>query len=90
MLLPFSMLFALALLTAVAALAAYHAPISFMKPGVLRVIAQLVAVVLALVLGSTVAAWGPRSAAGLSFHQMVVISILVLGFALRFYLKKKQ
>lgn len=83
------MTIALAILTAVAALAAYQTPISYMKPGALRIVAQLVAVLLALILGSTVAAWGPPMPGGLTFLQVVVIAILVLGFAMRWFLKDK-
>jgi hypothetical protein len=54
-----------------------------MKPGALRAVAQIVAVLVALILGSTVAAWGPPMPGGLTFIQVVVIAILVLGFAMR-------
>jgi uncharacterized protein YacL len=85
-----SMLAVLALITAAAALAAYHVPVSFMKPGWQRILAQVVAIALALILGSMVASWGPRPTGLLSFQEMVVVAIILLGFGLRLFLRKQS
>jgi hypothetical protein len=83
------MIYALAVLTGVAALAAYRAPVLYMQAGALRIAAQIAAVLLALILGSMVASWGPQPVSGPSFHQVVAGTILVLGVAMRQFLKDK-
>lgn len=84
------MVLALAVITAVAALAALRIPEQYMDPGATRLLAQLVLVVLALYLGARVASYGPPSPLPISFMQMVVIAILVLGLLMRALLRERK
>jgi hypothetical protein len=84
------MLFALAVITAVAALAALRVPEQYMEPGAPRLLAQFVLVVLALYLGSRVAGYGPPVSGPLTFMQMVVIAILILGVVMRVVLRDRK
>ena len=84
------MVIALALITAVAALAALRVPEQYMDAGALRLFAQLVLVVVALYLGSQVASFGPPPQGPLSFMQMVVIAILVLGILMRVLVRDRK
>lgn len=84
------MTIALAVITAVAALAALRFPEQYMEPGIGRILAQLVAVLLALYLGSRVAGYGPPPPGPLNFMQWVVVAILVLGLLMRVVLRDKK
>ncbi len=80
----------LAVITAIAALAALRVPEQYMEPGTPRVGAQIVAVVLALYLGTKVAAYGPPPPGPLNFIQWVVAAILILGLLMRVILRDRK
>lgn len=86
----FTVTIALAVITALAALAALRVPEQYMEPGTARIAVQILAVLVSLNLGAEVARYGPPPPGPLTFMQWVVGAILVLGLLMRLLLNKKK